>query len=82
MLGPSVKPGPGSQTALNGVACHLLLEGIETGYGLEGTGIGVQSPQGARYFSLHSIQTGPGAHPASCPMGTEVSFSGDKATGA
>jgi len=35
------------------------------------------------YFPLcHHIQTGSGAHPASCPMGTEGSYSRDKAAGA
>jgi hypothetical protein len=33
--------------------------------------VGVRFPAGARYFSLlRSIQTGPGAHPDSYPMGT------------
>jgi hypothetical protein len=40
--------------------------GIATGYGLDGPGI--KSRCRAR-FSAH-IQTGPGAHPASCTMGT------------
>jgi hypothetical protein len=32
---------------------------------------GVRFPAGASDFSLlHSVQTGPGAHPASYPMGT------------
>jgi hypothetical protein len=36
----------------------------------------------ARDFSLlHSIQTGPGAHPATCPMGTGGLFLRGKATG-
>jgi len=41
--------------------------GIATGYGLDGPGIAI--PMGAR-FSV-PVQTGPGAHPASCTMGTE-----------
>ena len=40
--------------------------GIATGYGLDGPGI--ESRCWAR-FSAH-VQTGPGAHPASCTMGT------------
>jgi len=44
--------------------------GIATGYGLDGLGF-----EGERYFA--PVQTGPGAHPASCTMGTG-SFSGVK----
>ena len=44
-----------------------------TGYGLDGPGI--ESRWRAR-FSAH-VQTGPGAHPASCTMGTG-SFQGGK----
>ena len=40
--------------------------GIVTGYGMDGTGF--ESRWGAR-FSAH-VQTGPGAHPASCTMVT------------
>ena len=47
--------------------------GISTGYGLEGPGI--ESRWGER-FSVPA-QTGPGAHPASCTMGTG-SFPGVK----
>ena len=42
------------------------LVGIATGYGLDGPGI--ESRWVAR-FSAH-VQSGPGAHPASCTMGT------------
>jgi hypothetical protein len=38
---------------------------IATGYGLEGPGI---DPGGVRFSA--PVQTGPGAHPASCTMGT------------
>jgi hypothetical protein len=48
--------------------------GIVTGYGLDGPGIVV----GARFFA--HVQTGPGAHPASCTMGTG-SFPGVKRPG-
>jgi hypothetical protein len=51
--------------------------GIPTRYGLEGPGI--ESPWGARFSA--PIQTGPGAHPASCTMGTGY-FPGVKAAGA
>jgi hypothetical protein len=37
---------------------------------------------GAGNFSLHyGVQNGPGAHPASYPMGIRGSFSGGKAAG-
>ena len=40
--------------------------GIATGYGLDGPGI--ESRWGARFSA--PVQTGHGAHPASCTMGT------------
>ena len=40
--------------------------GIVTGYGLDGPGI--ESRWGARFSA--PVQTGPGAHPASCTIGT------------
>jgi len=46
--------------------------GIATDYGLDVTG---SNPGGERDFP--PVQTGPGAHPASCKMGTG-SFPGDK----
>ena len=51
--------------------------GIATRYGLDGPGI--ESWWGARFSA--SVQTGPGAYPASCTMGTG-SFLGGKAAGA
>jgi hypothetical protein len=53
---------------------------IVTGYGLDGRGVGVRVPVGQYFSPLHIIQTGTGAHPASCPMGGG-SFPGDKAAG-
>jgi hypothetical protein len=50
--------------------------GIATGYGLDGPGI--ESRWGARFFA--HVQTSPGAHPASCTMGTG-SFPGMKQPG-
>jgi hypothetical protein len=50
--------------------------GIATGYGLHSPGI--ESWWGARFFAL--VQTDPGAHQASCTMGTG-SFPGGKAAG-
>ena len=40
--------------------------GIATAYGLDGRGI--ESQRGARFSA--PVQTGPGAHPSSCTMGT------------
>jgi hypothetical protein len=45
--------------------------GIATGYGLDGPGLESRWGEGARFSA--PAQTGPGAHPASCTMGT-VSF--------
>ena len=47
--------------------------GIAIGYGLDGPGI--KSRWGARFSA--PVQTGPGAHPAPCTMGTG-SFPGGK----
>jgi hypothetical protein len=56
--------------------------GIALGYGLDGRGSTVRFPVGAGNFSLHHrVQNGPGAHPASYPMGTRDSFPGGKAAG-
>ena len=49
------------------------VSGIATGYGLDGQGI--ESRWEARFSAL--VQTGPGAHPASCAMVTG-SFPGVK----
>ena len=50
----NIRCGPGSSV------------GIATGYGMDGPGI--ESRWGARFSA--PVQTGPGAHPASCTMGT------------
>jgi hypothetical protein len=51
-----------------------------SGYGLDGRMIEVRSLVETRDFSSSlCVQTGSGARPASCTMGTGVSFSGDKA---
>jgi hypothetical protein len=47
--------------------------GIATGYGLDG--LGIESRWGARFSA--PVYIGPGAHTASCTMGTE-SFPGVK----
>jgi hypothetical protein len=47
--------------------------------GLDDRTIGVRSPAGAKNFSSNlCVQTGSGAHPASCPMGTGGPFPGGK----
>jgi hypothetical protein len=52
---------------------------IVSDYGLDDRAIGVRSPAGAKYFSsVLCVQTGSGAHPASCPMGTGVLSPGVK----
>jgi hypothetical protein len=55
--------------------------GMATGYGLDGRGAGVGVPVGVRFSSLHVVQTGSEAHPASYSMGTGGSFPGRKAAG-
>jgi hypothetical protein len=49
-------------------------------YGLDDRAIGVRSPAEAKDFSYSlCVQTGSGAHPASCPIGTGCPFPGGKA---
>jgi len=49
-------------------------------YGLDNRAIGVRSPAGAEDFSSSlCVQTGSGAHPASCTMGAGGPFPGSKA---
>jgi hypothetical protein len=53
---------------------------IVSDYGLDDWAIGVRSPAGAKDFSYSLfVQTGSGAHPASCTMGTGGPFPGTKA---
>jgi hypothetical protein len=57
--------------------------GIALGYRLDDRGSRVRFPEGAGNSSLHyRVQNVSGAHPASYPMGTRVSFPGGKAVGA
>jgi hypothetical protein len=52
---------------------------IVSDYGLDDRAIGVRSPAGAVDFSSSlCVQTGSGAHPASCAMGTGGLFPGGK----
>jgi hypothetical protein len=53
---------------------------IVSDYGLDDRAIGVRSPAGAEEFSSSlCVQTGSGAHPASCTMSTGGPFPGGKA---
>jgi hypothetical protein len=53
---------------------------IVSDYGLDDRAIGVRSPAGSKDFSSNlCIQTGSGAHPASCTMGTGGPYPGGKA---
>jgi hypothetical protein len=57
--------------------------GIALGYGLDNPGSRIRFPAGAGNFSLrHRVQNGSGAHSASYPIGTGVSFPGGKVAGA
>jgi hypothetical protein len=52
---------------------------VVSGYGLHDRAIGVRSPAGVKDFSSSlCVQTGSGAHPASCPVGTGGIFPGGK----
>jgi hypothetical protein len=52
---------------------------IVSDYGLDDLAIGIRSPAGAKDFSSSlCVQTGSGAHPASCTMGTRGPFPGGK----
>jgi hypothetical protein len=53
---------------------------IVSDYGLDAWAIGVRSPAEAKDFSSSlCVQTGSGAHPAPCRMGTGDTFPGSKA---
>jgi hypothetical protein len=52
---------------------------IVSDYGLDDRAIGDRSPAGVKDFSsILCVQTGSGAHPASCPTGTGGPFPGGK----
>jgi hypothetical protein len=50
---------------------------IATAYGLDGRGVGIRVPLGARFF-LHIVQTGSEAHPTFCQRVSGKYFSGIK----
>jgi hypothetical protein len=57
---------------------HLLQ--VQMYHGLDDRAIDVRSPTEAEDFSSSPcVQTGSGAHPASCPVGTGGCFPGSKA---
>jgi hypothetical protein len=74
-----------SGTNANGISLRIQVHewspvSIVSDYELDVWAIGVRSPAGAKYFSsILCVQTGTGAHPASCTMGTGVLFTGGKA---
>jgi hypothetical protein len=64
----------GSFTYFNGSSVSVMSD-----YGLDHRAIGVRSPTEAKDISSNlSVQTGSGAHPASCAMGTGGPFPGAK----
>jgi hypothetical protein len=59
--------------------CRGSSVSIVSDYGLDDRAIGVRSPVGEKDFSsILCVQTGSGAHPASCTMGTGGPFPGGK----
>jgi hypothetical protein len=66
-------------TPINVDYTKLFLQCIVSDYGLDDRAIGIRSQAGAKDFSSSlCVQTGSGAHPASCTMGTGGPFPGDK----
>jgi hypothetical protein len=55
---------------------------IAIGYGPDKRGVAVRVSVGQEFSLLRSVQTGPGANPASYPMGTRRLFPGGKVAGA
>jgi hypothetical protein len=61
-------------------SCTKMSRSIVSDYELDDRAIRVRSPAGANDFSsILCVQTGSGAYPASCPMGTGGPFPGGKA---
>jgi hypothetical protein len=64
------------------VQSHDSSVSIVLNYGLDDQGSRVRFLAGAGNFSLHHhVQNGPGAHPASYPLGTRGSFPAGKVAG-
>jgi hypothetical protein len=63
----------------NNIRSRVSSVSIVSDYGLDNRAIGVRSPAGGKDFSSSlCVQTGSGAHPASCTMGTVGPFPGGK----
>jgi hypothetical protein len=76
----SVKKGDYATQASH-FSCRLsdFAQAVVSDYGLDDQAIGVRSPAGAKDFSsILCVQTGSGAHPASCTICTEGPFPGAK----
>jgi hypothetical protein len=59
---------------------RVSLGSIVSDYGLDDRAIEIRSPAGGKDFSSNlCVQTGSGAHPASCTMGTRDPYPGGKA---
>jgi hypothetical protein len=66
--------------SVSNIVSRVSSGGIVSDHGLDDRAIGVRSPAGAEDFSSSlCVQTGSGAHPASCTMGTGGPFPGGKA---
>jgi hypothetical protein len=61
------------------IKCQDSSVSIVSGYRMDNRAIGVLSPAEADISSSLCVQTGTGAHPASCTMGTGGPFPGGKA---
>jgi hypothetical protein len=74
---------PITRNSTQAVRSRVSSGSIVSDYGLDDRAIGVRSPAEAKDFSSDlCVQTGSGAHPASCTMGTGGPFPGGKAAGA
>jgi hypothetical protein len=71
--------GPNKSALIMRVGSRDSSGSIVSDYGLDDRAIGVRSPAEADDFSsILCVQTGSGAHPASCTMGIGGPFSGVK----
>jgi hypothetical protein len=76
----TVLPDPYLLRRLVLIRSRSSLVSIMSGYGLDNRTTEVRSPTEARNFSPNPcVQTGSGAHPASCTKGTGVPFPDGKA---
>jgi hypothetical protein len=75
-----IKPYVYMQTVLGFITDHSIIF-VAAGYRLDGRGVTVRVPVGARIIFLHAVRTVSGAHRAFYPIGTGSSFPGAKAAG-